>query len=117
MEKLKLLAKEEGDIKTELQVVKTQRALNADVHAVSEQILANLNRLQMVLEEGSVAEVKAILRAYIGRIEYDPENNRARAGFLRMPPQALLSNLMPQRRDSSFCVVAGGGFEPPTSGL
>ena len=115
--KLKALAKEEEAVKLEMEAVKTRRALNADVRTMSEQILANLDHMQSVLEHGSVVEIKAILRAYIGRIEYDPENNKARVGFLRMPPPGLISNLMPHGKDSRFCMVAGAGFEPATSGL
>ena len=63
----------------------------------------------------SVAEVKAILRAYIGRVEYDPETNRARVGFLRMPARALVSELAP--KSARISMVAGVGFEPTTSGL
>ncbi|GEM_PF-904636 len=115
VDKLKQLAKEEEVIKGDLAAIRARGAVNADVHAASTEILGQLNRLQEVLEEGSVAEVKAILRAYIGRIEYNPENNRARVGFL--PSRALVSRLVLGRENEIVSMVAGGGFEPPTSGL
>ena len=63
-----------------------------------------------VLEKGSVAEVRAILRAYIGRVEYDPEANRARVGFLRMPARALVSGLAPE--SARISMVAGARYAP-----
>ena len=58
--------------------------------------------------------MKAALRAYIGRIEYDPETNKARVGFFRMPARAALQNAP---RSARISMVAGAGFEPATSGL
>jgi hypothetical protein len=65
-----------------------------------------------------VAEVKAILRAYIGRVDYAPETNRARVGFLRMPTRALVSRLAPE--SARISMVAGARFliypRPPAGG-
>ena len=61
------------------------------MEAVAEAILKGLDELEQVLAQGSVAEVKALLRAYIGRIEVDPFNGKARIGFLRLPIRAFLS--------------------------
>ena len=93
----------------------TRQRLDADVQTVSKEIMRNLKRLDEVLQQGSVAEVKAILRAYIGRINCDTEKNKARVGFLRMPTRALISRLAPEH--ARISVVAGAGFEPATSGL
>jgi len=57
-----------------------------------------------------VAEVKAILRAYIGRVGYDHETNRARVGFLRLPTRALISRLAPE--SARISVVAGARYVP-----
>ena len=102
-------------IERELALARTRKTLDVDVKAASREILAGLDRLQEVLEKGSVAEVKAILRAYIGRVEYDHKKNRARVGFLRLPTRALISKLAPE--SARISVVAGAGFEPATFGL
>ena len=47
-------------------------------------------------------------RAYIGQIEYDPETNRARVGFLRMPTRALVSELAPE--SARISMVAGARY-------
>lgn len=49
--------------------------------------------------------MKAVLRACIGRVEYDPDKNRARAGFLRLPTRAHISKLAPE--SARIRVVAG----------
>ena len=49
--------------------------------------------------------MKAILRTYIGRIDYDPDKNRARVGFCRLPTQAQLAIRAPE--STRISVVAG----------
>ena len=93
-----------------LALARTRKTLDLDVKAASREILAGLERLQEVLEKGSVAEVKAILRAYIGRVEYDHEANRARVGFLQLPTRALISRLAPE--SARISVVAGARYVP-----
>jgi len=56
------------------------------------------------------AEVKAILRACVGRAEYDPDKNRARVGFLRLPTRAHISKLAPE--SARISVVAGARYVP-----
>ena len=56
-----------------------------------------------------MAKVKAIRRACIRQVEYDPETNRARADFLRLPTRALISRLAPE--GARIGVVAGAGFD------
>jgi len=115
VESLNRLDREEHALESELASAQTRESLQLDVEEMSREILAGLDRLQDVLEKGSVAEVKAILRAYIGRVEYDPDENRARVGFLRLPTRALISKLAPE--SARISVVAGAGFEPATFGL
>jgi len=115
IENLKRLDGEKESLERDLEVARTRKTLDLDVRAASREILAGLDRLQEVLEKGSVAEVKAILRAYIGRVEYDHRKNRARVGFLRLPTRALISRLAPE--SARISVVAGAGFEPATFGL
>lgn len=98
-----------------MELVQERQKIQIDVKAVADEIMASLERLEEVLDRGSVAEVKAILRAYIGRVDYDLNKNRARVGFLRMPTRALVSTLAPE--SARISVVAGGGFEPPISGV
>lgn len=113
--KLNELTREKKALEADLALARKRKSVDVSVEALSREILANLERLDQVLEAGSVAEVKAILRAYIGRIEVDPEKNKARVGFLRMPARALVSEGVQSR--TRISMVAGGGFEPPTSGL
>ena len=113
VEKLKALAEEKTVLEGELALVQTRESLNVNVQTISKEIMANLDQLQEVLDKGSVPEVKAILRAYIGRVEYDPDKNRARVGFLRMPARALTTSVAPE--SAIFSMVAGAGFEPATS--
>ena len=115
IENLKRLDREKEALERELALARTRKTLDLDVKAASREILAGLDRLQEVLEKGSVAEVKALLRAYIGRVEYDHEANRARVGFLRLPTRALISKLAPE--SARISMVAGAGFEPATFGL
>jgi DNA invertase Pin-like site-specific DNA recombinase len=110
IENLKRLDGEKEALERELALAQSRKTLDVDVQAASREILAGLDRLQEVLEKGSVAEVKAILRAYIGRVEYDHETNRARVGFLRLPTRALVSRLAPE--SARISVVAGARYEP-----
>ena len=115
IENLKRLDGEKEALERELALAQSRETLDVDVQAASREILAGLDRLQEVLEKGGVAEVKAVLRAYIGRVEYDHEKNRARVGFLRLPTRALISRVAPE--SARISVVAGAGFEPATFGL
>ncbi|MFC1856314.1 hypothetical protein ACFL2A_07240, partial [Thermodesulfobacteriota bacterium] len=49
----------------------------------------SLSDFEEVLANGSIAEVKAVLRAYIGRIDIDLRNNKARVGFYRLPTRVV----------------------------
>jgi hypothetical protein len=108
IENLKRLDGEKEALEREMALAQTRKTLDLDVQAASRETLAGLDRLEEVLEKGSVAEVKAVLRAYIGRVEYDHETNRARVGFLRLPTRALISHLAPE--SARISVVAGAGF-------
>jgi site-specific DNA recombinase len=115
---IKRLDGEKAALERELSLVRTRTAIDLDVEAASREILAGLDRLQEVLEKGSVAEVKAILRAYIGRVEYTPETNRARIGFLRLPTRALISEDAPESANVSMVAGARVGSCPrPPEGL
>ena len=115
VENLNALGREKEVLERQLALCSKRESLDAVVEAISREILAGLDRLEKVLEEGSVAEVKAILRAYIGRVEYDPEKNKARVGFTRLPARALAMGLAPE--SARISMVAGVGFEPTTSGV
>ncbi|MFC1855276.1 hypothetical protein ACFL2A_01880 [Thermodesulfobacteriota bacterium] len=53
------------------------------------EMISGLADFQEVLANGSIAEVKAVLRAYIGRIDIDLRNNKARIGFYRLPTRVI----------------------------
>ena len=115
VEKLNLLAKEKEGLERQLNDAKNREHLEVDVEAVSQELMKCLTEFQDVLSSGSVAEVKAILRAYIGRIDIFPKERKARVGFYRLPSRALLCQLAPE--SAGISMVAGAGFEPATSGL
>jgi len=69
----------------------------------------SLDDLEQVLAQGGVAEVKAMLRAYIGHIEVDPFNGKARIGFLSLPIRAFLSR-QPSPETARVSGLAGAGF-------
>ena len=58
---------------------------------------------------------KTVLATYIGQIQVDPFNKKARIGFLRLPIQAFISDSAP--KSARISMVAGAGFEPATFGL
>jgi hypothetical protein len=63
--------------------------MEINIDKVSEELMNSLSDFQEVISNGSIAEVKAVLRAYIGRIDIDPLNKRARIGFYRIPTRAV----------------------------
>jgi len=113
--KINELVEERKRLEAKLRATKATRQPVADVEAVAEAILKSLDELEQVLAQGSVAEVKALLRAYIGRIEVDAKNGKARIGFLRLPIRAL--STAPAQKSARISMVAGAGFEPATFGL
>lgn len=84
-EELKALVKEKGRLEQDLALVRNRKDASFDVEKISQEMLSSLDRLEEVFREGAVAEAKAILRTYIGRVEYDPVANKARVGFFKVP--------------------------------
>ncbi|MHC4916965.1 MAG: recombinase family protein, partial [Planctomycetota bacterium] len=115
VKKLEELDSQYADLERELKLAGTREAIDIDVQTASKEMLGQLDELQQKITEGSVAEVKAIMEAYIHRIEYDPETNRARIGFYDLPTPALLSRVAPE--NATHRLVAGAGCEPATSAL
>ncbi|MHC4917669.1 MAG: recombinase zinc ribbon domain-containing protein [Planctomycetota bacterium] len=109
------LSQERSAVQADLDLARTRKATRLDVDSVTAEIMAGLDRIQQVIEEGSVAEVKAVLRRYIARVEYVPGKDKARIGFYDLPVQALLSDSASENAD--LCMVARVGFEPTTYGL
>lgn len=74
-----------------------------------------------LMKSGTVSEQKAILRAVTHTITLDPESGTGEVAFFAVPTAAALSLGTKKGRDpkvtSSHLGVAGGGLEPPTSGL
>lgn len=71
--------------------------------------MRSLEDFQEVLANGSIAEVKAVLRAYIGRIDIDLHNKKARVGFYRLPTRALGLTCL----DYEEVRINGAGFREP----
>lgn len=78
----------------------------ADVESVAEAILKGLDELQQVLAQGSVAEVKALLRAHIERVDVDVKNGKARIGFFKLPIRVLLSAPAPESARITMAAAA-----------
>jgi DNA invertase Pin-like site-specific DNA recombinase len=114
--KLNDLSKEKAALEAKLRTAQAAGKKKQDAEVVVAQIMAGLDNLEDVLAQGSVAEAKAVLRAYIGRIEVDPFNGKARIGFLRLPIRAFLSR-QPSPETARVSGLAGAGFEPAAFGL
>ncbi len=114
VQKMNELSKEKELLESKLQAAELTENLDVDVDAVVDELSKSLDNLHEVLAEGTVPEVKAVLRAYIGRIEVDPFKGKARIGFLRLPIRAFLSGCAPE--SARFSVVAGARFDtdPPS---
>ena len=93
----------------ELQAVGEQQI---DCDQVAEEITAELREFDRAFSKGDPVERKAFVRAFVKEIKLSPD---AGGGVVRirkfpLPASAASGN-------SSFGMVAGGGFEPPTSWL
>ena len=115
VEKLNQLAKEKEALERQMENLKEREDMEVDVESVSRELVKRLTEFREVLANGSVAEVKTILMAYIGRIEMFPDKKRARVGFFRLPTRALISGTA--QESARISLVAGTGFEPATFGL
>jgi hypothetical protein len=83
--------------------------MEINIDKVSEELMRSLEDFKEVLANGSIAEVKAVLRAYIGRIDIDLRNKKARAGFYRLPTRSLgITDL-----DYEELTIKGGGMSEP----
>jgi hypothetical protein len=89
IEKLNQLAKEKDVLQRKLEEEKSRKDMEINIDKVSEELMNSLSDFQEVLSNGSIAEVKAVLRAYIGRINVDPLLRKARVGFYRLPTRIL----------------------------
>ncbi len=113
--KLNDLARQKEALERRLRDAEAAQGVDVDVDQVAAELAQRLDNLDEVLRQGSVAEVKSVLRAYIGRIKVDPHKKKARIGFLKIPIRAFSTD--PAARTARISMVAGGGFEPPTFGL
>jgi hypothetical protein len=89
IEKLNQLAKEKETLQIKLEEEKSRKDMEINIDKVSEELMRSLEDFKEVLSNGSIAEVKAVLRAYIGRIDVNPSNRKARVGFYRLPTRAI----------------------------
>lgn len=109
VERVKALSKEKEAMERELALVRSRSAAGYDVERISQEMLSNLDRLEQVFREGAVAEAKAILRTYIGSIEYDPCANKARVGFYKVP------GVVGQSGESRICSKSSPRYLPYTN--
>jgi DNA invertase Pin-like site-specific DNA recombinase len=98
----KAFATERAEIERDL--AKEMNALPdlPDANAIRARAAAAFDELQTVLEGGTIEQQRELLALYVQRIKADPDAGSVQIGLY----PALFSRK-----------VAGGGFEPPTSGL
>ncbi len=92
-----------GQRKLELEA---ERGRQVDAAKLADQALAYLDRLPEVFSQGTPAERKEYLRAFLASVKVFPEKKEAQAAWYRLP-----------RLPASVSIVAGVGFEPTTFGL
>lgn len=74
---------------------------------------AELDALNEVLAAGTVDEKRQFLRAFIRRVELDPDTGRGRAELYSLPTQTASSAKdTNDAANSSLIMVAGAGYEP-----
>ena len=122
IKKLNQLSKEKEVLERRMANLSERERLEVDIEGVSNRLMECLSEFREVLKNGSIAEVKAVLRAYIGRVEVFPDEKRARVGFFRLPTRALIAQTAPPSarqagKSAGISLVAGVGFEPTTFGL
>ena len=89
-----------------------------DVEQLIPEVLGYMEGFDEVVEAGTVDEKRRFLRAFIRRVELDPDTGRGRAELYSLPTQTASSAKdTSDAANSSFIMVAGAGFEPATSGL
>ncbi len=110
--KIEQLRLERQALQSRLGELESEKDAARDVRTAAEDVLAELTEFRDVFREGTLEEQKAFIRAFVPEIVLEPGAGRAVVRIRKFPP--------PRSRaggNLSFNVVAGGGFEPPTSGL
>ena len=109
--KLVLLKKERQALEGRLAELQAVREEVLDGDEVVREVTAELKQYERALAEGDWVERKAFVRAFVKEILLSPQTGTGVVRIRKFPLPAAGGG------NSSFSVVAGGGFEPPTSGL
>ncbi len=98
----------------EVRVGELQAACEQEIdgNQLAEEITAELRDFDRALSKGDPAERKAFIRGFVREILLSPDSGAGVVRIRKFPLPASAGS-----GNSSFSMVAGGGFEPPTSGL
>ena len=110
--KLERLRQERQTLQGRKQVLEAEKARAKDVHQLADEVLSELTEFQDVFREGTPEEQKAFIRAFVPEIVMEPDAGKAVVRIRKFPPPLSRGG-----GNLSFDAIAGGGFEPPTSGL
>ena len=111
-EKLVRLRQEREALKARLRELEAVSAPAEQANGLASEVLSTLREFEGVFKKGAPEERKALIRAFVPEILLEPDGGQAIMRIRRFPP--------PRSRaggNLSFRFIAGGGFEPPTSGL
>ena len=98
----KALAEERKTVEKDLAGIPTKSAVLPPTATIATNAASAFDELDKVLEVGTIEEKRELLALYVQKIKADPNLHQVEIG--------LCSSLFTRK-------VAGGGFEPPTSGL
>ncbi len=104
-------------IALELEHLEVAEARKADIDAMLPELMEYMKDFGRVYTEGTVEEKRTFLRAFIRRVELDPETGKGRLEIFSLPRIQALPPDGDNASNSSLILVAGAGFEPATSGL
>jgi len=98
-----------------------ENSVEAHLSGIRDFIMDKLNNLQALLT-GDPAPARKKLLQHITEIRMEPQGEGRKGRYIAKGTWNLLGNQADTERaleftDHALCVVAGGGFEPPTFGL
>ncbi len=115
--KIAALQRDAKAIKEELQRIREARCDMDELVKLVREIVKDLDGVKHVMEQGTLAERRDVLRALVQQIVYDPDTGEAVVTFFGLPRVGRADPLAAEGKSSSSDLMAGAGFEPATSGL
>ena len=126
------LKRERIELENKLRTLEADGKKRIEVSTLVDQALEIAGDFKRVFEEGTIEEKRSFIRAFLTRIDLDPESCQGEARFILLPGmqdalqhRAVMANSEgnsqqkgPNGPDASSLIsVAGEGFEPSTFGL